>query len=169
MALLIIRLNQEKELDKLINLNFMKTSFKFKDVHTCDAVVLTCIDFRFWRETLEFIEKELGIKTFDFPSLPGAAKAINECLTDNDLAMQCIGVPCNLHHAHKIVIVNHEDCGAYGGSGKFNGDQEAEQKFHEEELQKAKAKIEEKYPDKEYILVYAKLADDKTAIDFLVV
>lgn len=146
----------------------MKTSFKFKDVHTCDAVVLTCIDFRFWRETLEFIEKELGIRNFDFPSLPGSAKAINECMGEGDLAFKCIGVPCELHHAKKIVIVNHEDCGAYGGSGEFET-REEEQKFHESELQKAKNKLSEKYPDKEYILIYAKLVDDKGNIEFLTI
>ncbi|HPN96777.1 MAG TPA: hypothetical protein PLK35_03345 [Candidatus Moranbacteria bacterium] len=147
----------------------MKTDFKFKNVHSCEAVVLTCIDFRFWRETLEFVEKELGIKTFDFPSLPGSAKAINECLNDTDLAMQCINVPCDLHHAKKIVIVNHEDCGAYGGSAKFSGDAKAEINFHENELKKAKEKIMEKYPDKEVILAYAKLSEDKKNIEFLTI
>ena len=155
----------------------MKTSFKFKGVHFCEAVVLSCIDFRFWKETLEFVEKELGLTSFDFPSLPGAAKAINE---GNELAMSCISVPCDLHHASKIVIVNHSDCGAYGGSSKFDGDSEAEQKFHEEELQKAKNIILEKYParnashsdaggpDKEVILVYAKLVDGGESIEFVV-
>lgn len=149
----------------------MKTSFKFKDVHSCDAVVLTCIDFRFWKETLEFIEKSppaggLGIKSFDFPSLPGSAKAINECMASSDLAMQCIGVPCDLHHVKKIVIVNHEDCGAYGGSGKFET-REEEQQFHEGELRKAKEKLSEKYSDKEYVLVYARLADNKENVEFI--
>jgi len=46
----------------------MKIPFKFKDIHSCEGVVLTCIDFRFWKETAEFAEKELGIKSFDFPS-----------------------------------------------------------------------------------------------------
>lgn len=142
----------------------MKTEFNYKDIHHCDAVVLTCIDFRFWRETVEFVEKELGIKVFDFPSLPGSVKAINE---GNSLAMQCVGVPVELHHAKKIVLVNHQDCGAYGGSAKFNGDDEAEQKFHEGELKKAKEKILEKYPDKEVILVYAKLVNDKSNIEFI--
>jgi carbonic anhydrase len=143
----------------------MKESFKYRGVHSCEAVVLCCIDFRFWRETLEFVEKELRLKDFDFPSLPGAAKAINE---KSDLALGCVSVPCDLHHAKKIVIVNHSDCGAYGGSSKFNGDSEAEQKFHEEELQKARSIISEKYPDKEVILVYAKLVDDGENIEFLV-
>jgi hypothetical protein len=143
----------------------MKTNFKFKDIHSCEAVVLCCIDFRFWKETAEFVEKELGLKSYDFPSLPGSAKAINEC---NDLANSCISVPCDLHHVQKIVVVNHQDCGAYGGSKVFNGDSGIEQKFHEEELKKAKAKILEKYPEKEVILVYAKLTDKGENIEFIV-
>jgi carbonic anhydrase len=142
----------------------MKTKFKYKNIHSCEAVVLCCIDFRFWKETAEFAENELGLTDFDFPSLPGGAKAINE---SNDLAFACISVPCDLHHAKKIVIVNHEDCGAYGGSAKFNNDAEVEQKFHEEELKKAKNIILEKYPDKEVILVYAKLVDEGENVEFL--
>jgi carbonic anhydrase len=143
--------------------------FQYKGIHNCEAVVLTCIDFRFWRKTLEFIEEKLGIKIFDFPSLPGAAKAINECVTDNDLAMKCIEVPCDLHQAKKIVIVNHEDCGAYGGSKKFKGDGEAERIFHGEELKKAKEKILKRYPDREIILIYAKLVERGENIEFLTV
>ena len=146
----------------------MKLPFKFKNIHSCEAVILTCIDFRFWRETLEYIEKELSIKSFDFPSLPGAAKAINGC-TENDIAMQCVSVPCDLHHAKKLVIVNHQDCGAYGGSKIFNGDEAAEENFHEEELNKAKAKNLEKYPDLEVILVYVKLADEGENVEFIIV
>jgi carbonic anhydrase len=146
----------------------MKIPFKFKDVHNCEAVVLTCIDFRFWRETLEFVEKELNLSTFDFPSLPGSAKAVNECAGDEELAMQCIGVPCNLHHAKKIVIVNHEDCGAYGGSKKFETRGE-EQAFHESELKKAKERILKNFPDKEVILIYAKLDEEKENVEFLTV
>lgn len=145
----------------------MKLAFNYKDIHSCEAVVLCCIDFRFWKETLEFVEKELKLVSFDFPSLPGSAKAINDCNDEKELAFSCISIPIELHHAKKIVIVNHQDCGAYGGSRKFNGDYEAEQKFHENELKKAKEKILEKYPDKEVILVYARLANEKESIDFI--
>ncbi len=147
----------------------MKTEFRYKNVHSCEAVVLACIDFRFWKETAKFVEEELGVKAYDFPKLPGAAKAINECLIDNDsdLAAQCVSVPCNLHHIQKIVVVNHADCGAYGGSAKFNNDSEAEQRFHEGELRKAKEKILKYYPGKEIILAYAKLVDNGEAVEFL--
>jgi len=144
----------------------MKTKFRYKDIHLCEAVVFACIDFRFWRETLEFVENGLGIKHFDFPSLPGGAKAILDCDLANDAATQCISVPCELHQAGKIVIINHEDCGAYGGSKEFQS-REVEQKFHEEELRRAKEKLSAKYPDKEYILIYAKLDDEKENIEFV--
>lgn len=146
----------------------MKMPFKFKEIHHCEAVVLSCIDFRFWKETIEFVENELQIKSFDFPSLPGSAKAINES-EDEKFVFGCISVPAELHHAEKIVIINHQDCGAYGGSAKFNGDDKAEQEFHEKELKKAKEKILAKYSDKEIILIYAKLADNKENIEFVVV
>ena len=146
----------------------MKIPFKFKDVHHCEAVVLSCIDFRFWKETTEFVKNELNIKTFDFPSLPGSAKAINES-NDETFVFGCISVPVELHHAEKIVIINHQDCGAYSGSAKWSGDDEAEQKFHEKELKKAKEKILTKYPDKEIILIYAKLVDNKENIEFVTI
>jgi len=150
----------------------MKIPFRYKGVHSCEAAVLCCIDFRFWRETVEFVEKSppaggLGIKSFDFPSLPGAAKAVNES-NDGDITELCTDVPCALHHAKKIIIVNHEDCGAYGGSSKFQNGEE-EQDFHEGELRKAKAKLSAKYPDKEIILAYARLVDNQENIEFVIV
>lgn len=145
----------------------MKLKFNYKDIHSCEAVVLSCIDFRFWKETLEYVEKELKIKTFDFPSVPGGAKAINELGDDVNLAMECIGVPVKLHHVKKIIIVNHQDCGAYGGSANFKNNEKAEQEFHEMELKKAKNILTGMYPEKEIILLYAKLVDDKQNIEFV--
>ncbi len=145
----------------------MKTEFKFKNVNNCEAVVLTCIDFRFWKETLNFIENELGIKSFDFPSLPGSAKAINESEGD-DLAMKCISVPFDLHDAKKVVIVNHGDCGAYGGAGEHESI-EAEQEFHLEELKKAEKKILDKHREAQVILVYARLNEVGDGIEFVTI
>lgn len=145
----------------------MKVEFKYKNIHKCEAVVLACIDFRFWKETMKFVEEELGINSYDFPKMPGAAKAINDCQNEVDVPMKCIGVPCELHHVEKIVIVNHADCGAYGGSKEFAGDDEAEQKFHEVQLKSAKEKILKYYPGKEVTLAYAKLVDGGENVEFI--
>jgi carbonic anhydrase len=145
----------------------MSYPFKFKNIHTCQAVVLCCIDFRFWRQTIEFIDKELGIKSYDFSSLPGAAKAINECQDEKAVSMQCVSVPFNLHHAKTLIIVNHQDCGAYGGSKLFNGDEAAEENFHQQELKKARSKVLTRYPGLKVILIYAKLVNAGENIQFL--
>jgi len=139
--------------------------FNYRGVHHCEAAIVACIDFRFWRQTLTFVEQELGIRDFDFPKLPGSAKAINECAED-DTVSKCVSVPCELHRAKKLVIINHEDCGAYGGSGKFP-DGESEQCFHEEELRKARTKVLATHPELEIILVYARLVDDSHAVEFV--
>ncbi len=142
----------------------MKLKFNYPHTHQCAAVVLTCIDFRFWRETLEFVEKKLRLESFDFPSLPGAAKAINE---GQELAWDCLDVSCRLHQVEKIVIVNHSDCGAYGGKQKFGGNREKEEVFHRKELKKAEARIKKEFPEKQVILVYARLTKNEEEVEFI--
>lgn len=146
----------------------MKTTFNYKGVHYCEAVVLTCIDFRFWREVFEFAKSDLGLKNFDFATIPGAAKGINDYQSKEDLAMKCIFVPFDLHEAKKVVIINHWDCGAYGGTKKFQNRKE-EKKFHEEELQKAKEKILGFYPEKEVILCYADMDESEENLEILTI
>jgi len=145
-----------------------KVPFRFKGVHSCEAAVICCIDFRFWKETMQFVEEKLGITSYDFPKLPGSTKAVIES-TGDDLVMSCVGVPCDLHHVKKIVVVDHQDCGAYGGSKKFEGDAEAERAFHIEQLQKAREILQAKYPGKVVILAYANLVEDESMVEFEVV
>lgn len=161
MRVVVLRNNANME-------NNFGVPFRFKGIHHCDAVVLACIDFRFWKETMQFVEQNLGIESYDFPKLPGSAKAINES-QDGDVSMMCLGVPCDLHGVDKIVIVNHSDCGAYGGSGKFEGDVLAEQQFHETELRKAREIVLEKYPEKEVVLAYARLSANQEEVEFVLV
>lgn len=141
--------------------------FDFKDVHACEAAVLSCIDFRFRKQTMKFVNEYLGLIAYDILKFPGSAKVINERI-DNEVVFEIVSLPFKLHHAKKIVIINHEDCGAYGGSGKFSN-KEAEQKFHEEELRKAKGIINDKFPGKEVVLVYTRLDDKQESMKFIIV
>ncbi len=141
--------------------------FKFKGTHSCEAVVLACIDFRFWRETEQFVRGYLKINDFDFPKLPGSVKAINEAETE-EIPFLCLDVPCRLHKAKKIILINHSDCGAYGGLKKFNGDLEKEEIFHYQELKKASKKLQKNFPRKEIVLVFAGFNEDQTKVNFKV-
>ena len=51
-----------------------------------------------------------------------------------------------MHHPHKLILTNHTDCGAYGGSEKFRSIEE-EIKFHKSELVKAEEIIKDKFPN----------------------
>lgn len=143
----------------------MKKPFAFQGVHTCDAIVITCMDFRFWESVVMYIKKDLGIESFDFPNLPGASKAFNDA-SEEGMPFDCVNIACNLHKVKKIIIVDHADCGAYGGSGKFSSSQE-EQAFHEEALRKSKSRIKKKHPNKEVILLYIKLDSEQENIEIV--
>lgn len=131
-----------------------------KSVHACAAMVLSCMDYRFWESVSEFVRTKLGIPHFDLVTVAGAAKPINDSGCSG-LAGSCVDVACNLHGVQKIIIVNHKDCGAYGGSRNFKNSEE-EDRHHHEELRKAKRIISEKHPDKEVIIGYADLSSDGT-------
>jgi hypothetical protein len=103
-----------------------------------------------------FVRQRFGIDRFDPLMLAGAAKnlaspalpAMPEVMFFN------IDVSHRLHHIKHVVITNHIDCGAYGGSAKFAGKEE-EVAFHKQELEKAARLIVEKYPDLAIIKVFA--------------
>lgn len=142
------------------------TNFNYQGVHHCEAAVLSCIDFRFWQAIVDYVHQDLGIKDFDFPSLPGAAKAINDASENDNLAISCINIPVELHEAKKIILVNHADCGAYGGA-KQHESLEAEEAFHAQQLRQAKTKILAAQPAVEVILLFAKLVEDGSKIAFV--
>lgn len=112
-----------------------------------EALVLTCIDFRF-HEKLKSALLELKIKNYDLLSLAGGAKNLasparaiyQKTVLDN------IKLAAQLHKIKKVILVNHNDCGAYGGSGKHKNLRE-EIIFHKSELKKAEELIKKTFPN----------------------
>ena len=101
------------------------------DNHGCEAVVVTCIDFRLQEAINNWISQNFQSKTFDRVALAGGVKNL-------DAIMDQIDISVKLHHINKVVLINHEDCGAYG-------EMDTPEK-HAQDLQNAKTKIKEKYP-----------------------
>ncbi|MFA6255181.1 MAG: carbonic anhydrase [Patescibacteria group bacterium] len=83
--------------------------------HTCQAIVFRCIDFRIQSGVFAKLLAENGIcaaDQFDLVSLAGAAKVF---LTDSrDLLLSQIDISSRLHGIKKVVLVMHDNCGAYG-------------------------------------------------------
>lgn len=110
------------------------------DSHHCPAVVLTCMDFRIPGRTVAEIlalvyEAGDTVVPFDEIRIAGSAKAINDGAHAN-LVLDSIMIAVEKHQAGRVIIINHHDCGAYGGASRFGSDDE-ERRFHAEELKKA--------------------------------
>ncbi len=116
--------------------------------YTADACIIWCFDNRFWPAFLEFI-KDQGYKNFDPVFCAGGAKNLGDPAdpNDRDFVLKQIGLSIKLHHAKKLVLMTHEDCGAFGGSKAFGGDQAKEFEKHEQVHSVAKEVIQERFPD----------------------
>lgn len=100
--------------------------------HNCEVAVVTCIDFRLQEYIDNWIKQKFGTRNHDRIAWAGGVKNL-------DLILGQIEISYKLHHIKNVVLINHEDCGAYGAEG-------TPQKYAED-LKNAKAKILEKFPD----------------------
>lgn len=87
----------------------------------CEALVITCTDFRFATATQEFINDRLGLQgKYDYISIPGSIRNLLDSKT-RDLVLNKFGISLRLHHVNRIIILGHQDCSiGYGGSNSFS-------------------------------------------------
>src|SRR3990167_10639875 len=101
-------------------------------IHKCNAMVVCCIDFRFQKYIRDWTDKHLTNKTFDLVGFAGSTK-------DLDVVMKQIDISVRLHKIKQIVLIHHEECGAYG--------KQSTPKRHAADLLKAQRTISAKYPN----------------------
>lgn len=110
--------------------------------HNCQALVITCVDFRVQEYINEWIAKNFAAKTYDRGAFAGAAKSLKTILSQ-------IEVSHKLHHIKKVILINHEDCGAYGVLGHVD--------HHIRDLHQATKALKERFPDLEIQTYYLHL------------
>lgn len=110
--------------------------------HTAEGIIITCIDFRLQEAINKWISKNFAPKTFDRVALGGGVQDLATILSQIDIAVK-------LHHIKKAVLVNHEDCGAYGEAGTLQK--------HRDDLKAATAKVKTVYPNLEVQTYYLHL------------
>jgi carbonic anhydrase len=101
----------------------------------------------------EFFSDQGGFGSFDDPGSVGASKAVIE-EESRKVIFNALDVAIEKHGAERIVLIDHVDCSVYGGSDKFNGDAEAEKKFHIEKLKEAKEILQKHYPELKIVTLY---------------
>ena len=110
--------------------------------HQCQALVVTCIDFRFQEYINQWIAENLPPKSYDRIAFAG-------CVKNFDTIMEQVRISKRLHDIQKVYLINHEDCGAYG--------QEGTHEKHVEDLKAAAQKLKSEFPDLEVQTFYLHL------------
>lgn len=110
--------------------------------HICDAIIVSCIDFRFQKFISAWLDKNLNGKTYDRIGFAGATK-------DLETIMEQIDISVRLHSIKEVYLIHHEECGAYGA--------ESTPKKHTEDLKRAKSELLTKYPNLDVNLYYLHL------------
>lgn len=115
-------------------------------MHKKISVILSCIDYRFWPKASRLLKKEYG--DFDLIEMAGASKNIASPnhKDDRHAVLESIKTSIKLHNARFLILTNHIDCGAYGGSESFASYKE-EADFHKKELDKAKRIVRKIFPE----------------------
>lgn len=116
--------------------------------HKAESVIITCIDFRLQQVINRWISQNFETKTFDRVAFAGGVKKL-------EIIMGQIDIAYRLHHIKKVVLINHQDCGAYGEENF--PDTQTEYLKHIKDLKSAKAKVTQNYPTLEVETYYLHL------------
>lgn len=132
--------------------------------HTAQAIALTCIDFRFRKALHEFLENELNVYAVDHMAQGGGAKMLIEEGPIREWIFTNFDIAFTKHAVNRVILINHQDCGAYGGSAAFSGleDELAKQEMW---LRHGVSVVQSKYPDKQ-VEAYLALLGDQDQVTF---
>ena len=119
--------------------------------HEADALLLTCMDFRFFLKIAEMMK---GIK-YDHVILAGAALGVvvknPRCLPGKarwqDTFFDHLELAIALHKIKKVIVLEHRDCGAYGPKGfcllPAHPERDLERRVHDQKVEELRDKIRE--------------------------
>ena len=126
-------------------------------IHKCQALVLHCMDYRFIGHLRDFIVSQ-GLKDqYDEVSVAGGVQGIVSGTKHvQEYILNQIGTARRLHSIQDVYLINHLDCGAYGGRKAFGSDQE-EHDRHTVDLLKAKQIVNQQFPDLNVSTIIARL------------
>lgn len=125
--------------------------------HEVKTVVVTCMDFRFHPLLKEALERDLGVDEYDLIAVAGGCgnlATIGESNGRKQIVLDDIELGVRAHHASRVVLLNHEQCGKYGQAGFSFSDTGAEREFHRNELAKAKQAVLDILPGIEVVPGY---------------
>jgi hypothetical protein len=129
--------------------------------HQAQAFVLSCIDFRFLALEFDFLAMQKLGNQYDWTALAGASLALAGFPHNADTVAfwDQLDLSYRLHHIKKVIILDHQDCGAYASKfdPELSSDPQREKQVHVDYLNRAYLSILNRYPDIDVELYFAKL------------
>jgi carbonic anhydrase len=108
----------------------------------CDALVVHCMDYRLQKFLHPWIMSRFGADNFDIISLAGGVH-------DYEMVLKYVQLAKQIHGITRVVLINHEDCRAYGKEGTYER--------HVADLLDTERKIEALFPGLEVDAFYLHL------------
>lgn len=116
------------------------------------------MDFRFGEAIKNWLKEKGLLNNCDIVSLAGASRGLvnPKNSAEPEIILRQIEISFNLHKISQVILMNHTDCGAYGGRDAFTSS-EAEHSQHVGDMREAKKIILQKFPELEVKIVLAKI------------
>lgn len=122
-----------------------------KAATTPKALVLSCIDFRILEAQRYFLSLQNLGNQYDLTALVGASLALSGIphQADAEAFWDQLELSYRLHHIQKVIIFDHQDCGAYADKidPTLSEEPEREKQVHTQYLSRAYWEIRDRYPD----------------------
>jgi carbonic anhydrase len=119
------------------------------------------MDFRFGPDIKAMLEKRGHLGDVDIVSVAGAVKPLVHPThpAEAEFMLRQLEISQRLHNTSHVILLNHEDCGAYGGRKAF-ADEGTERRTHEIDLRAARELILARLPSMRVQLMLALLSAD---------
>lgn len=135
---------------------------KVKAAGSTEALLLTCMDYRLINETEAYMSGRGLRDKYDHVILAGASLGAHNDKYPNwgQTFSDHLDVAINLHHIHKVIIMDHRDCGAYKVilGEDFAKDAVKETKIHTHQMNILADEIRHAHPNLEVELLLIDLA-----------
>jgi carbonic anhydrase len=107
----------------------------------------------------KYLEENHLMDNCDIVAAAGAVKnlVLPSSHSDPEFILRQVEISHRLHHISQVILMNHTDCGAYGGRDAFES-AETEHNQHVDDMQKAKKMIQIKFNDLEVKMVLVKIS-----------
>lgn len=129
--------------------------------HQPKALVLSCIDYRFVTAERKFLGNKNLREEYDWTALAGASLAVAGFPhpSDAEAFWDQLDLSYRLHHINKVIVLDHQDCGAYASliGANLSKNPEQELQVHTDYLSRAYWSIRDRYPNLEVELYFAPL------------